>query len=42
MNERMATGAWGQLRRTGAHAVDRGSRNRAVALVAERIHVRHI
>lgn len=42
MNERMAAGAWGQFRGTGAHAVDRGRGNRAVALVAKRIHVRHV
>ena len=38
----VAAGAWRQLRRSSAHPVNRGGRDWAMALVAQRVDVRHV
>ena len=42
MDISVAAGAWCQLRRSCAHAMNRGCCNRTVALVAQRVDIRHI
>jgi len=42
VNVGVAAGAWRQLRRSCVHPVHRAGRDRAVALVAQRVDVRHI
>src|SRR5580658_4775795 len=42
MNKRVATDAWRDLRRSSAHRVNRAGGDRAMALVAQRVDVRHV